>query len=69
MKIMGYVVCVLLSVFFTFLFLCPRIGENKVAWETQLQFNEKVIECLDAQIQTNEAVFNYLKTISKKPGH
>ena len=67
MKIMDYVVCVLLSVFFTFLFLCPRIGENKVAWETQRRINEKVIEALSGLVETDHVIIEQMTT--KKPGH
>ena len=69
MKIMDYIACILLSICFTFLFLYPRISENKAAWEAQWQFNKKVIGYLDTQIKTNEAVLGYLKMISEKPGH
>ena len=71
MKILDYVVCILylVSVCFTLLFLYPRISENKEAWEAQRQFDKKVIEYFDAQIETNDLVLDYPKTISKKPGH
>ena len=67
MKIMDYVVCVLLSVFFTFLFLCPRISENRAAWETQRRINEKVIEALSGLVETDHVIIEQLTT--KKPGH
>ena len=35
----------------------------------QLEINDKIIKALDDQIATNELVLEYLKTISKKPGH
>ena len=35
----------------------------------QLEINDKIIKALDDQIQTNDLVLDYLKTISKKSGH
>jgi hypothetical protein len=67
MKIMDYVVCMLLSTCFTLLFLYPRISENKAAWETQRQFNEKVIEALSGLVETDHVIIEQLTT--KKPGH
>ena len=67
MKITDYVVCVLLSICFTFLFLYPRISENKAAWETQRRVNEKVIEALSGLVETDQVIIE--QSIPKKPGH
>ena len=44
--------------------------EKDARWAAaQVKINEKIVKALDDQIATNELVLEYLKTISKKPGH
>ena len=66
MKILDYVVCILLSVCFTLLFLYPRISENKAAWNAQAQINENVIETIKNLNEIDQAIIDHLTT--KKPG-
>ena len=68
MRRWDYIPVILIAVSISLLIGLPRINENKSAWETQHRFNEKVIEWLDTQAETNDLVLDYLKTISKKPG-
>ena len=63
MKITDYVVCILLSVCFTLLFLYPSMRENKKAWEAQIRMNKAVVQAMENR---NAELFEIIKLISKK---
>jgi hypothetical protein len=46
-----------------------RVGKDARQTAAQVKINERIIKALDDQIEANELVLEYLKAISKKPGH
>ena len=46
-----------------------RLEKEKSRAETQRRINELIIGAINTQAETHALILDYLKTISKKPGH